>query len=348
MGSLKIIKLRSGPSFRINSPGKDLELTEIYSVTWIPASDADVTPPADGAIFASASASTLSVRVPKVQERYIGSGAANCDANYQFLVCESVDWKPNQQVAHSWTATATFTSHMEFIYSDATAEPKPWTRITRTSNARNAPTFRVNVQVPGTYMWPPTTDIGGTKVDIQGQPVTRLIPQIQIVTEFKYDRTWTASPTTGDIQPEPHAEFFGWLGLRNSTKFLEMDPGFVLCNGISFSPVNDQVYIAQFRFLFDWMAFYEQRSAPNTGGANYVAPSSINFIGAPFLQATKVGWFQPYPETGDLTKMFPPAVYAAFLVALPAVRTGCGGFTAGLGRDLSARQFDYSQFPGAS
>jgi hypothetical protein len=347
MGSLKIIKLRSGPSFRINSPGKDLEFTEIYSVTWIPANDTD-NPPHDGAIFASASASTLTTRVPKVQERWTGPGSTNCDANFQFLVCESVDWKPNQQVAHSWTATATFTSHMEFIYSDATAEPKPWTRITRTSNARNAPVFRVDAAIPTTYTWPPTTDIGGTKVDVQGQPVTQLIPQIQIVTEFKYDRTWTASPTTGQIQSEPSAQFFGWLGLRNTTKFLEMDPGFVLCNGISFSPVNDQVYIAQFRFVFDWMAFYEQRSAPNTGGANFVATAASQFLGVPFLQATKVGWYQPYPDTGDLTKMFPSAVYDAFLLALPRVRDNCGGFTDGIGRDLSSRQFNYSQFPGNS
>jgi hypothetical protein len=122
-----------------------------------------------------------------------------------------------------------------------------------------------------------------------------------------------------------------------------MDPGYVVCTGLSLSPVNNQTYIAQARFLFDWLGHYEQRAAPNSGGANFLTQVS-NFIGVPVMQASKVGWFQPFPQTDNLVKMFPNAVYQSLTTALPAYNTSC----AVGGRDLTDRNPDYTQYPGAS
>lgn len=333
MGSIQIIKHRNSQSYRIGKPGEDFTLTEIFHVTWIPASGVDAYP-GDGTILASASDTAITgTRVPKVQERYAG-----CDANLSFLVCESVDWRVNPEAKHSWTVTANWASRMEFVYQ---ALPEPWTRITRVGQLRQMQIWRRDVDIPafGTYVWPPTTDIGGTRLDIHGQPSIRQVPQMSIVCEFRYDRTWTLGPT-GNIEPEPSPLFAAWMGTRNSETFLGYDPGYVLCTGISASPINDQGYLMQYRFLFDWLGHYEQRSAPSTNGANFLAAAASNFIGVPYLQASKIGWYQPFPDEEDLTLMFPPDVYAALLTALPAMNT-----CATAPRDLSGQQNDYTQFP---
>jgi hypothetical protein len=92
----------------------------------------------------------------------------------------------------------------------------------------------------------------------------------------------------------------------------------------------------QFKFLFDWMSFFEQRPAPNTGGASFLAAAASTFLGVPYNQASKIAWYQPYPDLEDLKLMFPEAVYDAFLTALPAVNT-----CATPGRSLTYKQFDF-------
>lgn len=335
MGTLKVIRHASGPQYKVSSPGQPLTMTENYLVSWIPSSPSD-TAPTDEAIIVEASyvgGGSPLVKVPKVQERYAG-----CTANFSFLVCESVDWRCMPGAIKTWMVTANWSSLMEFVYN-SDALPEPWTRITRTSSMRQMPIWRSNATIPSEpYTFPPASapgDIGGTKVDVQGQPANRFVQQMQIICEFHYDRTFTLGPDD-EIAAEPGPYFSGWLGTRNSDVFLGYDPGQILCNGISISPVNDQIYIMQFKFLFDWMSFFEQRPAPNTGGANYIVTAATNFLGVPYNQCSKVAWYQPYPDMEDLKLMFPAAVYDAFLTALPAVNT-----CAVPGRDLSDRQFTF-------
>jgi hypothetical protein len=237
----------------------------------------------------------------------------------------------------TWMVTANWSSLMEFVYN-ATL-PEPWTRVTRTSSMRQMPIWRVDAEIPEEpYTFPPSGaggDIGGTKVDVQGQPANRFVQQMQIICEFHYDRTFTLGPDD-EIAAEPGPFFSGWLGTRNSEEFLGYDAGQILCNGISISPVNDQIYIMQFKFLFDWMSFFEQRPAPNTGGASFLAAAASTFLGVPYNQASKIAWYQPYPDREDLKLMFPSAVYDAFLTAVPAVNTCVTP-----GRSLADRQFDF-------
>jgi hypothetical protein len=239
----------------------------------------------------------------------------------------------------TWMVTANWSSLMEFQYNSTV--PEPWTRVTRTSSMRQMPIWRVDAAIPAEpYTFPPSAsggDIGGTKVDVQGQPANRFVQQMQIICEFHYDRTFTLGPDD-EIAPEPGPYFSGWLGTRNSETFLGYEPGQILCNGISISPVNDQIYIMQFKFLFDWMSFFEQRPAPNTGGASFLAAAASTFLGVPYNQASKIAWYQPYPDREDLKLMFPEAVYNAFLTALPAVNT-----CATPGRSLASKQFDFPE-----
>lgn len=336
MGALKIVRHASGPQYKIGSPGQPFTMTETYLVSWLPSTPEDMSNvPEDIAIIVAASETGVNdgaLKIPKVQARYTG-----CDANASFLVCESVDWRVMTGAVKTWTVTANWSSLQEFQYNETV--PEPWTRITRTSSMRQMPIWRVDAEIPAEpYTFPPTTaggDIGGTKVDVQGQPVNRFVQQMQIICEFHYDRTFTLGPDN-EIAPEPGPYFSGWLGTRNSEEFLGYEAGQILCNGISVSPVNDQIYIMQFKFLFDWMSFFEQRPAPNTGGASFLAAAATTFLGVPYNQASKIAWYQPYPDRENLQKMFPEAVYNAFLTALPAVNT-----CATPGRSLASKQFDF-------
>jgi len=343
MGALKINEIAGSPSYRIGSPGQPFTRTDTYVVIWVPEDVEDVQAmPDDGTLMIEASTvGAGGLKIPKVQQRYIG-----CDPNLSFLVCESVDWKKNPAALATWTVTANWTSHIEFIY-DAEEEPEPWTRVTRTGAMRQMQIWRRETEIPDEsdpvdgktpYVFPPTAagdDIGGDRVDIQGQPANRFVQQMQIIVEFHYDRTFTLGPDE-EIQAEPGPYFSGWLGTRNSEEFLGYAPGQILCNGINVSPVNDQTYIMQFKFLFDWLSFFEQRTAPNTGGAAFIAAASTSFLGVPYNQCTKVCWYQPYPDMEDLKLMFPAAVYDAILTAKPPVNTCLTP-----ARDLSVRQFDF-------
>ena len=336
MGALKIVRHASGPQYKIGSPGQPFTMTETYLVSWLPSTPEDMANvPEDIAIIVAASETGVNagaLKIPKVQARYTG-----CDANASFLVCESVDWRVNPAAPKTWTVTANWSSLQEFQYN-ATV-PEPWTRITRTSSIRQMPIWRRDAAIPAEpYTFPPASaggDIGGVKVDIQGQPANRFVQQMQIICEFHYDRTFTLGPDD-EIAPEPGPYFSGWLGTRNSEEFLGYDAGQILCNGISVSPVNDQIYIMQFKFLFDWMSFFEQRPAPNTGGAPFLVAAATTFLGVPYNQASKIAWYQPYPDREDLKLMFPEAVYNAFLTALPAVNT-----CATPGRSLASKQFNF-------
>ena len=338
MGTLKVIFHASGPQYKVGSPGQPLTMTQHYLVSWIPSSAGEAVP-SDEAIMVEASyvgGASPTIKIPKVQERFAG-----CTANFSFLVCESVDWRCVPGSIKTWMVTANWSSLMEFVY-DGDAQPEPWTRITRTSSMRQMPIWRIDAAIPDEpYVYPPALaagDIGGTKVDIGGQPANRFVQQMQIICEFYYDRTYTLGPDD-QIAAEPGPFFSGWLGTRNSEEFLGYDPGQILCNGISVSPVNDQIYIMQFKFLFDWMSFFEQRPAPNTGGASFLAAAATAFLGVPYRQSSLVSWYQPYPDREDLKLMFPEAVYDAFLTAKPPVN-GCTGILPVTNR-IAARQFTF-------
>ena len=338
MGTLKVIFHASGPQYKVGSPGQPLTMTQHYLVSWIPSSAGEAVP-SDEAIMVEASyvgGASPNIKIPKVQERFAG-----CTANFSFLVCESVDWRCVPGSIKTWMVTANWSSLMEFVY-DGDAQPEPWTRITRTSSMRQMPIWRIDAAIPDEpYAYPPALaagDIGGTKVDIGGQPANRFVQQMQIICEFYYDRTFTLGPAD-EIAAEPGPFFSGWLGTRNSEEFLGYDPGQILCNGISISPVNDQIYIMQFKFLFDWMSFFEQRPAPNTGGASFLAAAATAFLGVPYRQSSLVSWYQPYPDREDLKLMFPTAVYDAFLTAKPGVNT-CTGVLP-ISSRIDERQFTF-------
>lgn len=328
--SLTVRKHHTSGNYRIPAPGQEMTCRDVYVVTY---SGAPSSAPSDGQIIRDAIAAGL----PAIQSRY-----PSCDGNLNFLVCQSHDWQKLPGASHAWNVTVTYGTYVNFLNSigGEGSDTEPFTRVTRIGSMRVANMYRngISPPSPGAYVWPPVTDIGGTKIDVNGQPVPFPIPQMQITIEWLYDRTNTDSPDGA----EPSNGLAGWLGVRNSASFLGFSPGYVVCTGVNASPLNDQWYMMQFTYLFDYWAHHEQRTAPNVGGLSFLAATG-NFIGVPMKQATKVAWWQPYTDTYDLNDMFPSDVQSAITTYDPTVPPFDGCATAG--RDLTGMQFDYTTFP---
>jgi len=331
--SVTVRRHATSGNYRIPSPGQEFTCRDIYVVTWAgdPASA-----PSDGTIITDAIAAGL----PAIQSRH-----PSCDANLNLLVCQSHDWQKNPACSTSWNVTVTWGTYANFLNGTEGegADTEPFTRVTRVGSMRIASIFRTGITppVPASYVWPPTSagsDIGGTKVDINGVPSPLAIPQMQITVEWLYDRTNTDS----NDGAEPDNSLFAWLGVRNDADFLGFSPGYVLCTGANASPVNDQWYMMQFTYVVDYWAHYEQKSAPNVGGLNFLAAAG-NFLGVPFKQSTKVAWWQPYTDLADLNDMFPADVLAAITTANPTSEPFTGCLSAG--RDFTGMQFDFTGFP---
>lgn len=330
--SVTIRKHGSGGNFFIPSPGQEFTVKEIYTVTWAGAPD---NAPHYGTIILDAIAAGLP---------YVGKRNESCDKNFNMLVCQSLDWQKIPTCSTAWNVTVTWGTYANFLVSGESTDSETFTRVTRMGSMRTANAYRTGLVPPppsgaGAYAWPPATDIGGTKIDVNGQPSPLAIPQMRIDIEFLYDRT----DTDGGVGSEPSNELAAWLGVRNSALFLGFSPGYVLCTGVSASPLNDQWYLMQYSYLFDYWAHHEQRSAPNLGGLNFLTTAASTFIGVNFKQASKVGWWQPYTDVFDLNDMFPASVKDAIISVAPTVAPGTGCFAAP--RDTSGMQFDFGSFP---
>ena len=328
--SVSVRKHASGGNYVIPTPGQEMTAREIWTVTWTgnPASA-----PEDGQIIRDA----ITAGLP-----YVGKRNTSCDPNIGMMVCQSLDWQKIPTCSTAWNVTVIWGTYANFLTNSESNDTEPFTRVTRIGSMRMTNMYRAGLTppTPSSYAWPPATDIGGTKIDVNGQPSPFSVPQMQIQIEFMYDRT----DTTSDQGAEPDNSLVEWLGVRNSQDFLGFSAGYVLCTGVSASPLNKQWYMMQFTYLYDYWGHYEQRSAPNLGGLNHLTTAASTFIGVPWKQANKVGWWQPYTDTHDLNDMFPDDVLAAITSVAPTgpFGSGCGAVPI---RDTTGMQFDYPSFP---
>lgn len=327
--SVSVRRHATSGNYHIPAPGSEFTARDIYTVTWTgdPAAAPD-----DGDIILDAIAAGL----PAIQSRH-----PSCDQNLGMLVCQGHDWQKLPGCSTAWNVTVTWGTYANFLnLSGEGADTEPFTRVTRVGSIRMSNAYRIDLTPPAnaSYSWPPTTDIGGTKVDINGVPTPIAIVQIQIQVEFLYDRTTVTSDSGG----EPDSDLMNFINTRNDAPFLGFDEGYLLCTAINVSPLNDQWYMVQATLVYDEWRHYEQKCAPNVGGINFLQ-SSGTFIGVPMKRATKVGWFTPHIYESDFEKLFPEDVYPAIASIAPTGAPYAGCATAG--RDFTNSQFDYAAFP---
>lgn len=277
MGTWVAVERPESRNYSLVQPGIESAIDLVYLVQWQPTSAADLYPGETG-LFAS---------VPQVRTR-LPAGVYGSSPWLKTFVCRSVDATMVRESPYTWNVVCRFSTLQVNDQGVHVA-------ITRQSGTRQANIYRINPTIPsnGTVSWPGSViDIGGTKVDVAGNPVTYEIPQMQISVEVLWDRTAQNGGTVGE---PPTSLFTSYIGTRNSAAFLGCDIGTLVYRGFTVSP-QYEYYRIQHQWLWDQQFHLEQIALPMPDGAP-VCESITSIAGVDVLQCSKVGFFQKYPST---------------------------------------------------
>lgn len=232
-------------------------------------------------------------------------------------VCRSVEIAPVPQSKDAYTVNVKWTTrHVLDDPSAATSSTRQWFRITRSTSVRTAGIYRTgaaiwsatNLNANGTVTWPPTADIGGDKVDANGQPKQQRIAQQTIDVSFLWDRTYdigaTMSGNAADTYPDPDQQYWDdWIGKRNDALFLGWGEGMVTYLGSTMNQAPDEWIVITHKFLADEWQHLEQRAVPNAAGQVLLIGGAY-WIGNQVRQAQTVAWYQPFNAVDDFGELF--------------------------------------------
>lgn len=296
-----------------NMPGTEHTFDLVYDVHWTPASAVDPFP-ADGndQLFAVSG-------LPRVRDR-VPAAFRNTAKYMKAYVCRSVQATPRAEGMYRWEVRCTFGT-LQVTVADEQAE---YVAVTRQSGVRQAQAWRLGpYNGPGTNGFPtngsvtwPTgvSDIGGTKIDLNGNPPTYEVPQMTVTVEVLWDRTKVVS---GNPQAEPPTSSWStYIGKRNNAAFLGCDTGTLVYRGFSVSPAHEWYRIAH-TFLWDEWYHLEQVTGPIPTGAP-ACTSGATIAGLVVLQADKVVWFQKYQSTATFTNIVDSLQLAEITTPKPA------------------------------
>ncbi len=279
----------------------DQRLELSYVLTWVPTNSSDPFP-GEGHIL-----NNLPVRPQQRLPSFFWSGGGVNDVTKGYI-CRSVNVTPARERPYTWNVRATFTSS-EFHYSDTWG--LTYVKQTRTFGLRMASAWRdATPPASGTAAWPAAADLGGTKIDLNGNPRSKKIKQQTIQVEAYIDRTPTSgtAPTADD--PAWSTWFSTYINKRNSAAFLGWPIGTVLCTGIS-ATLDNEVWRISITYVYDEWYHLEQLAMPHPTGEPKLTPG-VTIAGTQYLQAATVVWYQPYSGTADLKNLFSSAVYDQF------------------------------------
>lgn len=288
-------------------------LERVWKIWWTPSNAADPYP----------GDQQLAANLPARPQKRLESAVYGTDPWLKRLVCRSVTVEPLPEAPYTWLVRAQYDTPI-FPWNDVVggsvngAASDPWgseyVKQTRTVGSRSFQLYRQGVTPPtnGTQAWPPSADIGGTKVDINGNPQPYHVAQQTLVVEILRDRT--AATTTAD-DPNWATILTTFINKRNSATFLGWGIGYVLCTGITAS-LDDEVWRISATFVFD--EWYHLVQVPVSAPTGQPMLSNGAFIaGEQQRQTVKVVWFQPYPNTADFNQLYLSTVTEQFTKAGP-------------------------------
>lgn len=295
MGTWSYIEVADSRIYGLTSPGNEHSVDLVYQVKWTPASSSD-TYPGDSEIFTSG--------IPKVRER-LPAAVYGSNGFLKSYVCRSVESAPVREGTYVFRVTCRFGSF------GATGD-FGYCQVTRSSSIRQAQMWRMGAAFPSNYdaAWPVSADIGGSKVDLRGNPKTYEVPQQNITVEVLWDRT-----AGGQGEP-PWSAWSGYVGNRNSAAFLGAAVGQMLYRGFQAAPLQEW-YKIQHNFVWDAWGHLEQFGIPlPTGYPNCTNGTTV--LGVVILQADLIGWMQKYPTKSSIGSVLTSAQLSELTNPVPA------------------------------
>lgn len=275
---ISVIELPESRVWTWAQSGNESSVVCTYMVSWLPNDPAD-TYPGDADILKDAS-------MPKPTRRPPLAVHAN-DPGIKEMVCRSVSMNPVRERPYTWRVQATY-SNPEMIDQSMGR----LVRQTRTNGARQTEIYRSWTTLPtdGLPTYPPT-DIGGTKLDWNGNPRSREITQQTISLEILWDRSTSGSTTATE---PPFATFLAAQGKRNTDTIFGFAKGSLLYRGCQ-ATLEQEHWRLIHVWVFDDIYHLVQLPVPNATGAP-ILTAGITVNGQQILQVQSVGWYQPYPD----------------------------------------------------
>lgn len=230
---------------------------------------------------------------------------------YKSWVCRSIDVSPVPSTKMAWNVRVTWSTRRTYVG----ITDKPWFNITRSTTQRTAAMYRSGsaifsgVPANGTVSFPPSSWIGGNKVDTHGIPLQVKISQQQIQVDFLWDRTKNVSTDVvagAAASPDPPSEWTSvYVNTRNNASFLGWPAGYVTYLGWTANESPDEWLVVSHRFLADDWQFLEQRPGPNVGGKPLldVGPTWGASPALPTQSVKLVAWYQPYETTENFNNL---------------------------------------------
>ena len=245
--------------------------------------------------------------VPQQGQRYVPNPATTTDDPRRNFICRSIDASPVPQTPRAW--------HLRVKWScryPQNAE-RPYFNLTRSTAQRTVPMYRsgsaifTGVPANGTMPFPPTAWIGGTSVDMNGQPLAVKVSQQSIQVDILWDRTRdrsTDAMSGAADSPDPPSEWSSvYVNTRNNATFLGWPTGYVTYLGWTANESPDETLVISHRFLADDWQHLEQRVAPNIGGKPLLA-SGPTLVTLPTQSCANVYWYQPFVSLTSFNNLF--------------------------------------------
>lgn len=180
------------------------------------------------------------------------------------------------------TGAATRTYEVVGTYDTENDSSESFVALNMDSSAAPIDMWRANASAPSSLNTPNDNDIGGTKVDQGGYPISFLVPQ-QTLTIVNIKTTNMADSIIAS------------MGKRNSGSFAGGDAGYVLFAGASAIRKGASEYEITYKLTWDAFAHCRQQPVRDLDGKVKLTSGA----GTSLPAAEKVLWRQPFPATSS-------------------------------------------------
>jgi len=182
--------------------------------------------------------------------------------------------------------------------------PVPWSRLSRRCTFRNVQIWKYVTVYPTYYaaVWPPSSAITGTSVDMMGTPENYRVWHHHLDIEVHVDRSFAQTLLGGKADHYPII-WNSHLLKRNLTPFLSYPIGSVVFTGYQQALTEDPWDTYTLSFEADEIGHLEQRVIPNvTGGVLMTNVSTWD--SKPIKQADAAYWYQPWSRLAGTAGLY--------------------------------------------